>query len=307
MRIGFALPHFGDLASPEAIKTVAQHVEKIGGDSLWTGERLLVPTAPKVGYPGTPDGSFPASMYRSVRPLQALTFAAAHTERVNLGTSIINMHLNPPLLLAQDVTSLDVLSGGRARLGLGNGWMPEEFSSLGVPMKQIGKRADEYLQTMKAIWTQDKVSFAGDFVTIPESTIGLKPVRDPHPPIYLAAYSEGAMRRVAQHADGWNPAGVPGPALSGMMAGIKQMAGSFGRDPERLEMIVRANLNFTAKPLPTEGRPSFYGDAAQQREDIAAIREAGAHELFFDLNFMDDMTLPRLLSSIDELYQLATS
>lgn len=305
MRIGFALPQFGDLAGPDTIRAVAQHVEEIGADSLWVGERLLYPVAPEVPYPGSADGSMPRSWQRGLKPLDILTFASAHTRRVTLGTSVLVMHLYHPLHLAQSLASIDVLSGGRVRVGLGNGWMPEELRAMGVPMNALGRRADEYIDVMKKIWIEDPVAHDGEYVHIPESIIALEPVQKPHPPLYLAAYSQSTMRRVARRADGWNPAGVPPERMREAMTGIKQMAASFGRDPERIELVVRANVRFSAAPL-GPGRPVFAGTSDEIREHIMATRDIGANELFFDGIVNQSRTLPDILARIDELYELAT-
>ena len=199
MRIGFAIPQYGALARPDSLRTAALHFEKAGADSLWTSERLLAPVTLTVPYPASPNGQLPASASQGLRPLEALSFVAAHTERVALGTSVLVVHLYNPVRLALSVATLDVLSGGRVRLGLGNGWMPEEFEAVGVPMRDIGTRADEYIDAMRTIWSQSPASFHGQHLQLAPSRFELPPVQKPHPPIYLAAYSPGA----------WPTAGIP--------------------------------------------------------------------------------------------------
>lgn len=306
MRIGFAIPQYGSLANPESLATAARHFETLGADSIWTSERLLAPVKLKVPYPASADGQLPASSRRGLRPLEALSFLAAHTERVALGTSVLIVHLYSPVRLAQSIATLDVLSGGRARLGLGNGWMPEEFEAVGVSMAGMGKRADEYIDVMRTVWTDSPASFEGAHVTLAPSYMDLKPVQKPHPPIYLAAFSQTALARVARVANGWNPAGVPIPGMAAMMGMIRKLAGEYGRDPDSIEMVVRANVRFTGEPLGAQ-RPVFTGSAEEIREDIARTRDIGADELFFEVSLKAGMTLKDMLARADELYEMARS
>jgi probable F420-dependent oxidoreductase len=284
MKIGVAVPNIGPVATPEAIKTVAQKAESLGYYSLWTVERVLWPVAPKVPYPATPDGSLPEEYKYCLDPLDALTFAAAHTSKVKLGTSVLDIPYYNPVLLARRLSTIDVLSKGRLRVGFGVGWSPDEMEAAGADMKVRGPRADEFLQVLKTIWTTDPVEHSGRFFSVPRAHIGPKPVQKPHPPIYLAAYTPPAMKRVATMANGWNPAGVPIAGMQQMFAGIQQMAREAGRDPSELSMIVRANLFITDKPVEKD-RFIFVGSVEQIREDIAACEKIGAAEVFLEIGF----------------------
>ena len=182
MRLGFGLPNAGPVASPDAIIRVSKRAEELGYDSLWVLERLLYPVNPQTPYPGTPDGSLP-EQYRSVLdPLQILTFAAANTSRISLGTSVLIMGYRNPLVLAQSLTTIDVLSGGRLIVGFGQGWSKDEFDAVGGSMTSRAGMADEFLQALKAVWTDNPVEFKGDHFQIPASYIDIKPVQKPHPP-----------------------------------------------------------------------------------------------------------------------------
>lgn len=289
MRLGFALPQAGALAGPDALATVAQRAEALGFDSLWAFERLLYPVAPQAPYPASADGELPEACKRVFDPLATLTFVAAHTQRVALGTSVLNLPFHSPVQFAQQLTTIDVLSGGRLRLGLGNGWSPDEYQAVGVPMGGVGKRADEYLEALLAIWTTNPCEYHGTHVELHKSVIDLRPVQQPHPPVYLAAYSPGAMRRVARLANGWNPAGIPIAGMGQMFGMIKDMAREFGRDPDALELVVRANVKLTATPLGADREP-YSGSLEQLAEDVAATRALGADELFFDVQFTRDVT-----------------
>ncbi len=305
MRLGFNLPQIGPAASPEAIVRVAKRAEELGYDSVWVTERLLWPSEPQTPYPASPDGSLP-EVYKTVfDPLGSLTWVAGHTSRIGLGTSVLDMPYYNPVMLARRLTTLDVLSGGRLRLGLGLGWSQDEFDAVGASMKGRGKRADEFISVLKAIWTTDPVEFQGEFYQVPKSIILPKPVQKPHPPIYLAAFSPGALKRAATMANGWNPGGVPLDGMKEMTEGLKGMAQQAGRDPAEVEVVVRANFNMTEEPMGDQ-RPIFYGSAEQIKADIAATREIGAAELFFDPTFSPDgVSVEGFLSRMEMVRELA--
>ena len=284
MRIGFVLPHIGPAASPEAIVRVAQRAEALGYDSLWVTDRLLYPLNPQTPYPGMPGGKLPEPYKRVIDPVETLLFAAAHTRRIALGTSVLDMPFYTPVVLGRRLTAVDVFSGGRLRAGFGQGWSKDEYDAAGIAPRGLGGRADEFIEVLKAIWTTDPVEFHGRYFHVPKSIIQPKPVQKPHPPIYLAAFSPGALKRVATMANGWNPTGMPVEAMTQMMAQIRSMAQAAGRDPAAIDLIVRANLSISPQPLDGE-RPLFSGSLEQIKADANAVRTMGANELFFDATF----------------------
>jgi probable F420-dependent oxidoreductase len=284
MKTGFALPNIGPVATAEAVIKVAQRAEALAYDSLWTIERLLWPVKPQTPYPVTPDGLLPEQYKYSLDPLDTLTFAAAHTKTVALGTSVLDIPYHNPVTLGRRLTTIDFLSRGRLRVGLGLGWSKDEMDATGADMKQRGAMANEFLQVLKAIWTTNPVEFHGKFYQIPKSYINRKPEQKPHPPIYLAAFAPAAMKRLATVADGWNPVAIPVDGMAQMFGAVKQMAKDAGRDPSSLKMVVRGNLEITDKPL-GDKRTIFSGTIEQIKEDIAGCKRIGAHELFFDPTF----------------------
>src|SRR5437879_8164038 len=161
MKIGFALPNIGPLGSAQAVSKVAGRAEALGYDSLWTIERLLCPVKPQTPYPATPDGLLPELYKYSLDPLDTLTFAAAHTRTVALGTSVLDIPYYNPVTLARRLTTLDLLSSGRLRVGLGLGWSTDEMDATGVDMKQRGAIADEFLQVLQSLCTTHPVEFLG--------------------------------------------------------------------------------------------------------------------------------------------------
>jgi len=305
MRLGFGLPQVGPAAGPDALVRVARRAEELGYDDVWTFDRLLWPLAPRTPYPASADGKLPELSKTVLDPLEALTFVAAHTQRVGLATSVLNLPFYNPVLLARRLTTLDVLSRGRLQVGFGNGWSADEFEAAGAPMKVNGKRTDEALRLIKTIWTTDPVEFAGEHYRVPRSVIYPKPVQQPHPPIYLAAFSQTTMRRVAQEANGWLPAGLPIGRMQEMFASIKDMARAADRDPSTLQLIVRANVFLSAKPLGAQ-RAAFAGTPEQLRDDIHATRAAGADELHFDVQFSPGVTSEdAMVDRMEQLWELA--
>jgi probable F420-dependent oxidoreductase len=305
MRLGFTLPQFGPDAGPDALLEVARLAEYLGYDSLWVIERLLYPSNPKAPYPATADGSLPLAYRRSLDPLATLAYLAAATNRVRIGTSIINLTYHNPVLLARELGTIDVLSDGRLDVGFGVGWSPDEFEAIGVPMSGRGRRAEEALQVIEAIWRDNPVEFEGRYFRVPESYFDLKPVQKPRPPIYMAAYTSTTMDRVARLADGWIPSGVPLGAMEQMFAAIKQGAAEAGRDPSSLKLIVGANVAFHPTPL-GDDRPIFAGSAEQIEEDIFATHQLGAEELIFNALFSPDIgSIEDLLSHMEQLQAMA--
>jgi len=266
MRLGFNIPNLGPVASAENVAKVAQRAEALGYDTVWVTERLLWPINPQTPYAGSSDGSLPEAYKIQLDPLGALTYAAAHTRRIGLGTSVLDMPYYNPVMLARNLTTLDVFSGGRLRVGLGQGWSQDEFDATGASMKTRAGRADEFLQVLHAIWKTDPAEFNGKHFRLPKSIIQPKPVQKPHPPIYLAAFSSPALKRIATLGDGWNPVAIPADGMKQMWEGVKAMAKEAGRDPNELEMVVRANLGITSEPI-TLNRFIFTGSLDQIRGD----------------------------------------
>jgi probable F420-dependent oxidoreductase len=283
MRLGCFLPQIGPWAGPDALIQVANRADELGFDSVWTTERLLFPLEPSAPYP-VADGVIPDVYKTSLDPLDALTFVASQTSRVGLGVSVLNLPWYNPALLARRLSTIDVLSKGRLRVGFGIGWSPEEYTAVGSRWNVRGKRFAEALQVLKTIWTTDPVEFHGEFFDVPRSVIGPKPVQKPHPPIYMAAYTPPALERVARDSNGWNPVGIPPAGVAEMFAGIKETARQAGRDPSELELVMRGNVEVADAPLGDDRGP-FCGSTEQIAADIAATKEIGATQLLLDPTF----------------------
>jgi probable F420-dependent oxidoreductase len=204
MKVGIRLSQTGEHhARKENIFELAKKAESAGLDSLWVLERLIWPVNPQNPYPGGIDGKFPPDWQYILDPLETLTFVAAKTTKIKLGTSVVDMLFHNPIILSKRFATLDVLSEGRAIAGFGIGWSLDEYQVSSIPFRNRGKRADEYLQMLKRIWTDDTVEFRGQFYDIPPSKIEPKPLQKPHIPIYLGGYSEKTFARIANYANGW--------------------------------------------------------------------------------------------------------
>lgn len=282
MRIGFALPQFGALAhQPDQVAQFAQRIEHLGGDSLWVGDRLLAPVNPTVGYGG--GTTIPQKFHAVLDPFVLLTIAATATERVQLGTNILNAPWYPPALLARSLTSIDLLSRGRLVTGFGIGWSPEEYEAAGIPMNERGARLDECLDALEALWTTDPAEYHGTHWSVPATHASLKSAQTPRPPLYLAGFAPASMRRVARRADGWLPVVRfgdgpfdPDAAITAPLDHIRQMAAQAGRDPASIGTILRVN--------PTENA------TVEQTADtlVQAEREADTDNAFVDLMALAD-------------------
>src|SRR2546426_3313242 len=249
MKVGISLPQLGPMASAENLIKVSRRAEELGYDSVWVLERLLWPLKPKDPYPPAPDGKLPEAYQLVLDPIETLTFVAAHTSKVQLGTSVLVLPYHSPIQLARRIATLDVLSGGRALIGVGVGWSRDEFEAAGVPFERRGARSDEFLQAMIELWTEDPVKFDGEFYRIPESKVGPKPIQKPHPPIYLAGFGQYTFDRAVKFGDGWNPAGVPSfEWFAQMINQFRQTARSAGR--REMEVVLRAFTIVFDQPNP---------------------------------------------------------
>jgi probable F420-dependent oxidoreductase len=253
---------FGRLAGPEALVRSAQRAEALGYHSVWVADRLLAPVAPRAPYPASADGALPEYFKRAMDPIEVLTFVAAHTQRITLGTSVLNMPFYNPVVLARRLATLDVLSAGRLRVGLGQAWSPDELEAVGADSKTRAERADEFIRVLKALWGPDPVEFQGRHFRVARSIVGLKPVQAPHPPLYLAAYVPAALRRAATLADGWLPSGLPLQAVGQMVTQLRTLAREAGRDPARLEIIYLSGAQVTDGALDDAKRGLLAGSAA---------------------------------------------
>jgi probable F420-dependent oxidoreductase len=283
MRFGLALPQYGTFTDPIQAIEVARAAEAMGYDSLWVGDRLIVPERPSDPYPGSHDGAPPPQHAQLLDPLIMLTVAAGVTERVRLGASTLNALLQPPVLLARSLATLDQVSGGRLDIGIGLNWSSDEYQAAGVPWAGRGARLEETLDILDKIWRDDVFEHTGALWTVPASTVTVRSVQRPRPPVLLGGFAPATLERVGRRADGWLSVALPPPALAGAWASIRRSAEAAGRDPDALRMVTRINPVFGANPA-TEGTPE-QGSVEQLAGYIRAIAEVGTDEVLIDLHF----------------------
>ena len=284
MKLGFALPTAGGWATPENQVHIAKDAEGLGYDSLWVPQRLLYALEPKNPYPAAPGPTWPKPFERVMDPIVTLAYVAGATTSIRLGTSVLIMPFYTPVLLAKQLATLDVVSGGRLDVGLGIGWSMDEYEAVGVPYAQRGKRADEFLRCLKAAWTDDVVEFHGEFYSVPRSQIEPKPIQKPHPPITVGGYGSAVVRRAVTLGDGFNGGNVPMAQVVPLVQEVKAAAEAAGRDPRTLHIVCRGTYLVHDAAQGKDRRPLF-GTLDEIREDIARYAEAGLTELFLEGNF----------------------
>ena len=258
MEFGVHLPHVGPAASRDSILFVARKAEELGFHSLWVSDHVVIPRDMKSAYPG---GRFPVPPeWPFLEPVSTLLFVAAATERIGLGTSILVITMRQPVVLAKELATLDVLSGGRLIFGCGAGWMREEFEALNVPFEKHGPRMAEYLEVIRRCWTEDDPSFRGRYYRLGNVGFYPKPAQKPHPPIWVGGWAEGALRRVARYGDAWH-AGGPPELLAQGYARVKELARQYGRDPDGIALTVRGDAVGVGEPAQVIERLRAYGSA----------------------------------------------
>lgn len=194
---------FSGATSPELIAEFGKIVEERGFHSIWVPEHVVFFRDYASQYPYSEDGKIPGNPDGVMEPLTALTFVAAHTERIRLGTGVLLVPQRNPIYTAKQVADVDYLSKGRLDFGIGIGWLREEFAALGVPWERRADRTRECIAVMKTLWCDEVSSFKGEFYDLPECLQNPKPVQKPHPPLYFGGESEPALRRVAELGQGW--------------------------------------------------------------------------------------------------------
>jgi probable F420-dependent oxidoreductase len=302
MKVGCTLPQSGALASGENLTRVARRAEELGYDSVWVFERLLWPINPRDPYPPSRDGSWPTSFQNVFDPIETLTFVAAQTRNVRLGTSALVLPYHQPVQLARRLATLDVLSEGRLEICGGVGWSRDEFEAAGAPFERRGARTDELLEAMIAIWTRDPVRFEGQFYHITESKIGPKPVQQPRPPIYLAGFGQYTFERIAKFADGWNPAAVRDfERFEAQVNQLQETAARAGRPP--MEVVLTAFPFVTETSLGHVRRP-LAGTLDELREDVKRLSRIGVTHVIFSIPEMTSAPSQTIDPAIARLEQL---
>jgi probable F420-dependent oxidoreductase len=277
MRVGLALPQLGQHVDARAVRGFAERAEELGFGHLFVQQHLFYPHEVVSGYSARPGLAVPEA-YRSVlQPMELLAAVAAWTSEVVVGTSILVAGYHRPVDLAQRITTLDVLSGGRTVFGFSVGWSDEEHEQYDVDPRTRGRRADELIDALKACWGPDPVSYQGEFMGIPASDVDPKPVQRPHPPLMSGMRSEAGLRRTAEKFDWWNPASGTLEQHLATMERLQEMRPS-GLAPLRMCW----NL-FTDPPVVVANlRPLSVDELCAE---VAAAAAAGVDAVSVDANF----------------------
>jgi probable F420-dependent oxidoreductase len=280
MKLGLTLPNLTPTGTRQNVLDLAHEAERLGYDSLWVTDRLLYPTNPRQLFMGRPW----SEVYRyALDPLDTLIFAAGATEKIRLGTSLLDFPMYVPAHLAKRIATLDVLSNGRAVIGAGLGWSEDEYIASNVPFEKRGARMTEMIQALTTLWGPDPVEFHGKFYEIPATYFNPKPLQKPRPPLLIGGRAPQALQRAARLADGFNPvasadAGQAKQALQEMI----QAWQAAGRTSDSLQIVVRVNHGYIAEtPIETD-RPFLAGSVEQVRLDVQHLGEWGAGEVFFN-------------------------
>lgn len=270
MQLGAMLPTSGANASPAGLASYAERAERIGLGAVWTYERLMRPTEPiPMGGPGGPVMEAPEAWSSVYDPLETLSFVAARTSRISLGTSVIDALFSSPTVLARRLATLDRLCDGRLIAGLGQGWMQQEYAAAGVPWGRRGAGFGEHIEAMRAVWGPDPVGFDGRFYEIPESEIGPKPVRVGGPTVIVGAASPSAVQRAARLGVGLTLVIFDWDTVTETLATFRREAEAQGHDPAELPIVVQVNGSITDVALHERG--PLTGSVDQVAADLGKL------------------------------------
>lgn len=290
MRYGFYLPTRGKTCTPDALSLVARRAEALGFSSAMIGDHVVFPVTVRSQYPYVAGGVFPRGG-PTMELLSIIAFLAGQTSTLRLATSVLIVPQRNPVVTAKTLATLDVLSKGRLTVGVGVGWLREEFAALGSDFDKRGSVTDEYLRIFKLLWTGEAVSFSGRFYSFEEILCQPAPVQKPHPPIWIGGSSKAALRRAARFGDGWHPVGAnPGVPLRPAefieaRDELFRLAEAAGRDPGAITLSYKVPVSDPAlgEHYARLGeRQPFAGTPAQIVDDIAGFARLGVQEFIFD-------------------------
>ncbi len=308
MQFGFSAPFRGPLATPSALRRIASAADRLGYGVVSVSDHLLVPRRISPNYPYSDSGEFAWSADGSTDCMEQFTllsWLAAATEHVKLLTSVIVVPHRNPVFMAKSLATTDVLSEGRVIVGIGAGWMREEFEGLNLPdFDARGRVTDEYVTIMKRLWTEQWAAYDGEFFRFAEVAADPKPVQQPHPPVWVGGESLAALRRTVALGDGWYPFGTnPKFRMDRVEDFVTRrdklfaMAGDAGRDPASIALAYNCAFHDeTERTRPEGGRLAFTGSPQQRAEDIAALADAGVSTMMVNVTAND---LDRMLARME--------
>lgn len=263
MKFGIVFANTGPFAEPSAALAFAQAAEEAGFESLWTVEHVVVPAGYESTYPYDKSGRMPGSDDAPIPdPLVWLAYLASATTTINLGTGILIQPQRNPVVLAKEVATLDHLSGGRMQLGVGVGWLEEEFDAVGVPFAERGRRTDDGIAAMRALWSQDRATYEGEYTSFRHCVLRPQPAGG-SVPVHIGGHTEIAARRAGRIGDGFFPASGSHRTLAERFAQVRASAEEAGRDPDLIEITCGGNGAFGPNGL----------------DEAAALADLGVHRI----------------------------
>jgi probable F420-dependent oxidoreductase len=277
MEFGICVPHYGKAIDVRAILSNVRHAEAVGFDSVWVTDHIIVPR--------TMDLIYRDNM---LEPVTLLSHIAAVVPRITLGTSVLILPYRNPVVLAKMLATIDQLSGGRLIVGVGGGWMTEEFAALGTPFPARGKVSDECLRLMRETWSHETVSFNGQYTAFQDMQVSPLPAQR-HLPIWVGGVSPRARRRAAEYGDGWHATGLTAEAFSDGAKHLRTLwqknnrAGApvlSMRAPFFIEGVSRDVLSYAPRP----GRELLRGDVDTITSRLRAYQAAGVQHFVFELS-----------------------
>lgn len=301
MKFGVFLPISGRAAGPATLTEAARKAEAWGYASIWTADRIVIPWEIKTPYEYSADRKFIVPPERPfLEPLACLAFLAGCTERVLLGMSVLVLPYRPPLYSAKVATTIDHLSNGRLILGVGVGWMVEEFEALGIPFHERGTISDEQLRIFAALWQENKPRFEGRHYRFQEVAFYPKPVQKPRIPIWVGGEGLRAQRRAAAYGDAWFPYFVRTTPreLAARFDNVRRWATERGRDPDQIRLACCLPIELRREPVrQEEGR--LIGSPDQLIAALSGYRKIGVEHLA--LQFM----VPHWPERLDQIERFA--
>ncbi|PKB78311.1 MAG: hypothetical protein BZY88_19270, partial [SAR202 cluster bacterium Io17-Chloro-G9] len=288
------LPTSGPTARPDSLAQIAKRGDSLGFHCMVVADHIVLPRKIESTYPYTVGGVYPgAEVGECMEQLTLLTFLAGITQQIRLVPSVMVVPYRNPVLTAKILATLDVLSNGRVTLGVGVGWMEEEFQALAAPpFADRGAVTNEYLKIFKELWTSDNPSFEGKYYQFSNLEFLPKPVQKPHIPIWVGGQSRRALRRAAQLGNGWHPVGTIPAAplepedLAGDLARLQRYAEEAGRNPQELDVAMKAPLYDPGESTGGQRR-RFSGQPDQLLQDIQTYSDVGVTHTIFDIRSTD--------------------
>jgi probable F420-dependent oxidoreductase len=263
MKFGISFANVGPFSDPDAAAAFARAADEVGFESIWTVEHVVFPARMRSRYPYSADGNIPGNQLDVALPdpLIWLSYVASATTRIKLATGVLILPQRNPVVLAKELATLDHLSKGRMLLGIGVGWLAEEFDAIGVPFRDRGRRADEYIEALRALWAHERATFDGEFTTFEECILRPQPAAG-FIPIHVGGDSVAGARRAGRLGDGYLPASADLESVRASIAMARSAAQDAGRDPSTLEV--------------TAGSVRFGSSAI---DEVRRLEECGVHRV----------------------------